>query len=499
MTRNMFLTPKSLIVILFSIFVGGLASGVLSEYQVSQECLWPVRVLIVFLGVVMAVSTWVALMPRRLLMAFQDGDSSARLIVRGILVWVIRAEDSCRAWGYECILRFASIAAYKQADARAYAVILPGDISTVGGSLGDQALLGGMVTGLQERGIGRAYVICRSGVVMPKRDDFEFIALPVWLDFMKSRQLCSKLLGAESLLVIGADVLDGFYSRFESVMRLRIANWAASLGCRTIICGFSFNDHPDPACVHAFARMSPRVSICCRDERSRQRLARAAGIEPVLTADLGFLMKPAEDSPADAQLSAWLAEVRATRAVGWNVSPHSLKTLSATEFLQAELACKDAISAIVRDGLGPVVLIPHDFRGHASDFALLARIHENLPEDVQRSVLLLSGPYDGPQIKRACRQLGFLISGRMHLMIAALGQEIPVAAIEYQGKFTGLFQLFGLGSENSISPADVCDSAKLISFVKDRLSCARETEAQIRASLPAVKQMAERNFVAWAR
>ena len=39
----------------------------------------------------------------------------------------------------------------------------------------------------------------------------------------------------------------------------------------------------------------------------------------------------------------------------------------------------------------------------------------------------------------------FAVTGRMHLAIAALGMEVPVVALAYQGKFDGMMQRFDLG------------------------------------------------------
>lgn len=43
-----------------------------------------------------------------------------------------------------------------------------------------------------------------------------------------------------------------------------------------------------------------------------------------------------------------------------------------------------------------------------------------------------------------CTSLDAVVTGRMHLAIACLGQSVPAACISYQDKVEGLYQLLGL-------------------------------------------------------
>jgi polysaccharide pyruvyl transferase WcaK-like protein len=47
-------------------------------------------------------------------------------------------------------------------------------------------------------------------------------------------------------------------------------------------------------------------------------------------------------------------------------------------------------------------------------------------------------------MKYVAGEMDAVLTGRMHLAIAALGCGVPVACITYQGKFEGLFEHFDL-------------------------------------------------------
>jgi polysaccharide pyruvyl transferase WcaK-like protein len=109
---------------------------------------------------------------------------------------------------------------------------------------------------------------------------------------------------------------------------------------------------------------------------------------------------------------------------------------------------------------------------------------------VQPRVLLAQGPYTAADVKQCCQHFDLVLTGRMHLMIATLGRDIPVVAVEYQGKFAGALRHFGLGAESLLSPLEVCDADSLYRCVCARLDALDVTRAQIRARRPAVEQLA---------
>lgn len=98
------------------------------------------------------------------------------------------------------------------------------------------------------------------------------------------------------------------------------------------------------------------------------------------------------------------------------------------------------------------------------------------------NVLNASASMVACEIKALCSHLDCLISGRMHLAIAALGMGIPVACIEYQGKFEGLFRHFGIDGmvlDNTQALSSDSTETMLRTLIKHRHDLARKIKARL--------------------
>jgi O-antigen/teichoic acid export membrane protein/polysaccharide pyruvyl transferase WcaK-like protein len=449
-------------------------------------------------GMLVALSTYVVLvvllMPRRVAMLMSGVDSRAADLFLVRVQIAIRLTDSFRLCILRMVLFLAALGPRPPPQPGAPILILPGDITSLHGSLGDQALIGGAVGYLRRSGYGAVRVIVAPGIVVPAFMEGLVLPLPVWGSWRGWWRTVQQLKGSAGLAIIGADVLDGHYSRFESVARLFVARAAAKLGIPVCICSFSMNAKPDPATLRAFARLPRSVSLMARDPVSMERLRRFTGHQACLTADLAFMLAPTTASTIDDELVAWLGRVRAGPIVGWNLSPHALRSLSRVQLAEAECACASVIKRLIDEKGARVVLMPHDFREHADDAGLLTRIHAQLGAPVRDRTLMLGGRYTAAEAKQACAHLDFLVSGRMHLMIAALAQGVPVAAVEYQGKFQGLLRLFGLDNTHTIEPHTLLSQDMLWNFVCDRLDRAAQTRVQVRQALPDVIALSTLNL-----
>ena len=102
---------------------------------------------------------------------------------------------------------------------------------------------------------------------------------------------------------------------------------------------------------------------------------------------------------------------------------------------------------------------------------------------------------NGAELKRLVANVDLVLTGRMHLAIAALGQGKPVGAITYQGKFDGLVELFGLPKWILVSPAEASDHDNLSRLVDRLIAESEELGGQIRLRLPSIIDLAKRNFI----
>lgn len=163
------------------------------------------------------------------------------------------------------------------------------------GSLGDEAVLEALSTRLAANGYTVDVMTLFAGdswtyvanvdaeVVFPSGG----VAVAGWRPLKSLRNY-------HRIYVIGADVLDGRYED-RSVKRLLLCAALASLiRCQTTIVGFSYNASPSPTSVRLFRFLPRRVRVLLRDPVSLARFRLITGRDGESSADVAFLLEPAE-------------------------------------------------------------------------------------------------------------------------------------------------------------------------------------------------------------
>ena len=245
------------------------------------------------------------------------------------------------------------------------------------------------------------------------------------------RRFAELVSSARSVSVFGADIMDGNYNVRASVMRSRCAEFAARAGLDTRILGFSWNEAPHPAALRALQRADRAgVRLMARDPRSAERL-RAAGLRNVTdVADLVFADRSVDLGPANA-LKATMADrpvvlVNASGMIGsWFDQLPDYRAL---------------VDHLLRMGMN-VVMVPHAIRSSADDAATGAAVAEGLPSDRVHAIDRLWSP---AQVRGLASRSRMVVTGRMHLSIIGLSQQLPVVAMSTQGKVSGLMSFFDL-------------------------------------------------------
>lgn len=309
------------------------------------------------------------------------------------------------------------------------------------------------------------------------------------------RRAESTLSRYQRLACIGADVMDGFYQYAQSCLRLRLLSLAAAMKLESRLFGFSFNSSPHRKTALEFAGLHPDVLVCVRDPISLQRVERITGHPLRLVADLAFLVKPAAPTSFSAVAAVnWLSEQRSVygrKIIGLNINPMFALDHGAgiTQALVQSFA-----SLIEGQRDMAFVLIPHDYRPVIGDLPVLKGVAAALSADAASRVALISDLQNPAELKGFTAYLDGVLTGRMHLAIAAMGQGVPVAGVVYQGKFEGLLQHFALDESLTVAPATAASPEKLRAFFVKWLSELDSMTADIRRELPAVIRLAERNF-----
>jgi polysaccharide pyruvyl transferase WcaK-like protein len=177
--------------------------------------------------------------------------------------------------------------------------------------------------------------------------------------------------------------------------------------------------------------------------------------------------------------------------VNINCNQHHLLSEMTPQELVAEF-CLSLFGMLERRKGLSLMFISHDLRGDVSDFTLAAEIADRLAKTHPQRIRNVTVPISAAEIKAICGELDAVITGRLHLAIAALGAGTPVGGIAYLGKFEGLFQHFELRGL-SIPPRrkSIRKMADLGSSILDRRE---EIAAQIQQHWPDVRQLSLKNL-----
>lgn len=372
------------------------------------------------------------------------------------------------------------------------------------GSLGDEAMINGIIEHFTQKGFKRIGIISLPlssnwEQFKPNLENIEICHYSLyhpwrkWLDFVNIAS------GYDRFYCLGADVMDGKYNQEASLHRLKYVSLAAQTGAKATVLGFSFNEKTIPRIIPAFEKLPANVKLKARDPVSHHRLVNHLERPVELVADLAFLMSPTNKIDTLSDVLQWVKQQKAEDkiVIGFNANALVISQLNdraIDNFVQIYLNTLREIKAKYVNA--SFVLIPHDFRERDlsySDVALAKAIYQALPENLKSSCLELPSPFSAAEIKSLAQNLDLVLSSRMHLAIACLGQGTPVACISYQGKFEGLFQHFELEGM-LISPEQAFQDGTLGNFIFPLIEERKNLSQHIQSQLPKVKELALGNF-----
>ena len=379
-----------------------------------------------------------------------------------------------------------------------HVVILPGDPVTVVGSRGDEAMIGSVLAAVRAHDASLPVSIVTAAASPAAAASAERLGcrpLPLWGErdlFERFGRACAD---AGFLLVVGGDVMDGYYSPIAALHSWLLADLAARRGVRSVVLGCSFNERPSRWLAEPLDALSPEVDIHVRDPVSLARFRRFSRARAELSADLGFLLPPGPDCAEVASARRW-AEARRREGgsiLGFNVHPMLLMGAEAARLGALLDAAERALGELLAAQPVSVLLIPHDFRAQEGDLRLLAPIAAALGRFGER-VSCLATPLSAAQLKAAAGIPDAVVTGRMHLGVAALGQGRPIGAVTYQGKFQGLLEHFGLPPWLVVEPSRSGLAQELYALMVRLLGEREALARQVSARLAGVIELSRRNL-----
>lgn len=360
------------------------------------------------------------------------------------------------------------------------------------GGTGDDAMANGSIAALSSEYPGE-----RISILVPKKYtvDFRFAPerehLKLFSNWTHPVVEAAELVSYKRIYVLGADILDGAYNLPDAIKRIRLAGVCAEQGQDARIVGFSLNESPHSAVLQEFKHLK-NVPLFLRDPLSYERAKRLIGGDVRLSADVAFLLQPMVGEHSTA-VERFAAQVRThgNRVYGLNI--HDLLARFSPEGTFDRLISSIASLITLRKDCS-FILIPHDYRQTVDDRVPLQRVYDRLDHESRQRVLFVSEPVRAAEIKQICQSLDGVLTGRMHLAIAALGMGVPVMGIVYQGKFEGTLSYFDLDKEFTLTPEQAADNDFLVKRFDFWLDSAESISTKVRENLPAVKKLAASNF-----
>ena len=296
-------------------------------------------------------------------------------------------------------------------------------------NVGDRALTeGGMALVPAENLV----LICRDGEEYAEQLAKLFLFPQIaeagkFTDFIKYVRKFKREIGScSAVLIVGADIMDGKYGDRTSVLRWNLARWLASKSVATSLFSMSWNAQPTPAAlIAAKAASKAGVKIFARDEISLGRL-RNDGLIAEFASDVSFLRR--DQVEPDSVVVAHFA--KSTKKVLVNVSDWVTDNHEMFEGLV------ESLKSLPSDY--ELIYIPMVHYGANTDTAACEKLSNSVP-----GWILPKLPTPA-ELRWMAARSEFSISARMHCCLIGFAVGLPSIGLEYQGKFKGAFQTFGM-------------------------------------------------------
>jgi len=380
-------------------------------------------------------------------------------------------------------------------------LILPSDPWTLVGAKGDEAMMQAVVQRLRRRAPDLVVgVVAATPRASQAAQSLGFEPVAAWSGRLARSQRVVEAFAPDAVVVLGADVMDGYYSPVFTTRVLLMADAAARRGVRVTLLGFSFNDSPHPSLRPVFDGLARTIAVNVRDEISLARFRAFCALPARLVADAAFMLEPDAGSERVAALQTWTAVRRAAgdAILGFNLHPMLIKSATTVQVQALVAATVTALRSVAQERRVSVMLIPHDYRGALGDATCLAPLRDALGAELGDRLRLVEGSHTAAELKALAGLTDGVVTGRMHLAIASLGMGRPVAALTYQDKFQGLFAHFDIPDRFLLGPHDLMAPGKLQAMVLGFIDRLPALQGQVADRLEAVRQAAERNLIGLA-
>lgn len=375
-------------------------------------------------------------------------------------------------------------------------LILPCDPWSLDGSKGDEAMVQGMVENLRCTNNNlKIAIIVATPEARTRANKLGFEAISAWNCKLTEAISLIKDFSPDAMFVLGADVMDGYYSPRTTARLLLLANLVANRGTRVAFTGYSFNANPSPLLKKVFASISSAVSLNARDPISLERFKVFSTATIDLVADAAFLLTPDTTTPKVREIADWADQRRAAGDIvlGFNLHPTLIRNPTEQDARNLIQSAITAIASVSKTQAVSFLLISHDYRVRDNDDKCLKPISDNLSAELGVRLLYPTDRFSAAELKAIAGATDGVVSGRMHLAIATLGMQKPIAAITYQDKFQGLLQHFYYPKDFLLPASEALEAKNLQKLIENFLNQIKPLTQIVINNLPAVKILAQKN------
>ncbi|PZT01785.1 hypothetical protein A7X89_18600 [Stenotrophomonas maltophilia] len=376
------------------------------------------------------------------------------------------------------------------------------------GNLGDEAMLTSTIANIRARSSAPIVVLCHRSDDDWSHIDTSIVQVSIEGFFSPlfwagaASRLISTLQRAGTFSVLGADIMDGAYSSSRTFRRLLMLEIAVKLGVDATILGFSYSDKPNAASAAYLEKIGASITKYARDPLTYERLAKISPERLELVADTAFLLTPS-DSLTDPMrlITAKIDQLRKQdlKIIAFNANPLGAAMSAGAKRGNQSLSGLDRlvhrnVEAILRkDPAIHLIAISHDPREPHSDARILEDVAASLPADIAARFTLATRGINARDVKLLCSLCDLVVTGRMHMGIAALGTATPCYFLDFQGKVRGLLNHFHV-EEMCCDWATYSSPEEYSTKVIQLLTEAPLYRQKLDNRLPLIKELALKNF-----
>ncbi len=277
------------------------------------------------------------------------------------------------------------------------------------------------------------------------------------------------------LIIVGADTLDGAYSSVESIFKLTTAWNFQRSSVQANLVNLSWNARKLGFLLNFALSLTNSVGtkFFVRDAVSFSRL-QAMGVNPILSSDLVFGLKPKTNLPLQQDFENWKSLNGSIVSIGFGIP------------VDEEINYLDQLVAVCRYLLSKsysILLSPSGSSKSDINFnlALVSALNTEKVFFYQD----ISSNYEFIEL---LSKADFGITNRMHFVIHALLGHVPTIGVEYQGKFEGLYNSLEMQNFNLQSIAEI---SAAVGPLIDELQLCKE---KIVKSLPRLIELSKNNI-----